>query len=907
MSKKKTLYIIDGHAHIYAAYFAPMGGAMNTPTGEPTKAVYIFTNILVKLMRDHNPDMVVVAMDAPGKSFRHEMYEDYKANRPPMPDDLPGQIARIDSIIEAMNIPVVRQEGFEADDIIGTLTKRGRESGFEVVICSKDKDLEQLIGDDVCMLDLQKDKKTDPQSLLEDKGLKPEQVIDLLALTGDTSDNIPGVPKVGPKTAVKWLQQYGSLDGIIEHQDEIKGKVGENLRDSMDTLALSRKLVTIDCEMDLKFDFDDAEVKEFDNDSLSKIFSELAFKKLLKQLELDGVEVEEDVPDGADYYTPPKIDKPDYQLIDDMDKFDAFLKELKKQKVFAIDTETTGLNPVACELVGLSISWQEGTGYYLPVKGPFMIPPLDWEDIRPELAPILEDEKVGKVGQNIKYDMVVLRKAGVSLRGVIFDTMLASYVQYNNRSYHNMDSMAKDYLDHDTIKISEVIGKGKNQITFDMVDLEMASEYAAEDADITWRLYKYLDSRLIDKGLRDLFENVEMLLVDVLAEMEYNGMALDVPCLKRLSNEIAERMDELSKEILSAAGCSFNIDSPKQLGDILFEKLGLPAQKKTKSGYSTDQDVLEKLSELHPVPKMVLEYRHLGKLRSTYVDKLPVMICSSTSRVHGSFNQTGTATGRLSSSDPNLQNIPIRSELGRQIRKAFVPQKEGWVLLAADYSQVELRMLAHLSDDPGLKEAFASGQDIHSFVAGQVFGVDPEHVTSDQRAKAKAVNFGIVYGQSAYGLSQSIDIPVAEAARFIDDYFKRYPKISAYMDSVKQDALDSGYVSTILGRRRAIMNITGANPNQRKAAERMAVNTVVQGSAADLMKLAMIDLHQTIKNDKLEMKMILQVHDELVFEMPAEKAEEYGKLISEKMTGAMDLSVPLVAEASYGTSWYECK
>ena len=903
---KKTLYIIDGHAHIYAAYFAPMGGAMVTPSGEPTKAVYIFTNILVKLMREHNPDMVVVAMDAPGKSFRHDLYEDYKANRPPMPDDLPGQIARIDSIIEAMNIPIVREQGFEADDIIGTLTKRGKESGFDVVICSKDKDLEQLIGDGVCMLDLQKDKKTDVDSLMESKGLTPEQVIDALALTGDTSDNVPGVPKVGPKTAVKWLQQYGSLDGIIEHQYEIKGKVGENLRESLETLELSRKLVTIDCDMELKFDFADAEVKEFDNESLTKIFNELAFKKLMKQLELGGAAAEP-LPEEGDYYTPPKIEKADYQLIDDMDKFDAFLKELKKQKIFAIDTETTGLNPVASELVGISISWKEGTGYYLPVKGPFMIPPLDWEEIRPLLIPILEDETIGKVGQNIKYDIVVFRKAGVRLCGVVFDTMLASYVQYNNRSHHNMDSMANDYLDHETIKISEIIGKGKNQITFDMVDLEMACEYAAEDADITWRLYKYLDSRLVDKTLRGLFENVEMPMVDVLAEMEYNGMALDVPCLKRLSNEIAERMDELSKEIFSAAGCSFNIDSPKQLADILFEKLALPSQKKTKSGFSTDQDVLEKLSDMHPVPKMVLEYRHLGKLRSTYVDKLPVMICSSTNRVHGSFNQTGTATGRLSSSDPNLQNIPIRSELGREIRKAFVPETEGWVLLGADYSQVELRMLAHLSDDPGLKEAFTSGQDIHSFVAGQVFGVDPEDVTSDQRARAKAVNFGIVYGQSAYGLSQTIDIPVPEAARFIDDYFKRYPKIGAYMDSVKQDAMESGYVSTILGRRRAIMNMAGANQNQVKAAERMAVNTVVQGSAADLMKMAMIDLYNTIRDENLEMKMILQVHDELVFEMPAEKAEEYGKLISEKMTGAMELSVPLVAEASYGTSWYECK
>ncbi len=910
MSRK--LFIIDGHAHIYAAYFAPLGSNLRSPAGEPTKAVYIFTTILLKLLREHKPDMVVVAMDSPGKSFRHDLYSDYKATRPPMPEDLPGQIKRIDEIIAALNIPVLRVPGFEADDIIGTLARQGQQSGCEVVICSKDKDLEQLIADSVIMCDLQKGTFTDLKVLQENKGITPQQVIDLLALMGDTSDNVPGVPKVGPKTAVKWIQEYGSLDNLLAHKDQIGGKVGENLRASSEILALSRQLVTIDCNVPLAFDLERASLRPADDNKLAEIFSELGFNKLLAQLPQGAIDAAGPGPilsqaDQSGFYQPVKIDKPDYVLIDDKAKFQSFLSELKKQKIFALDTETTGINPVACELVGLSFAWQEGQGYYLPVKGPLMFCTLDWQEIKPQLGPILEDASIAKVGQNIKYDMVVLRRAGVQVKGVVFDTMLASYVLYNNRAHHDMDSMALDYLGHKTIKISELIGKGKNQLTFDMVDLEAAAEYAAEDADITWQLYKYLDSRLIDKGLRELFLAVEMPLVEVLATMEYNGAALDVSWLKHLANEMAQRSDELSQEIHKLAGCSFNIDSPKQLADILFARLGLPGQKKTTTGYSTDQDVLEKLADKHPIVNLIMEYRHLGKLRSTYAEKLPTMICSSTHRVHCSFNQTGTATGRLSSSDPNLQNIPIRSELGRQIRKAFVPQGQGMVLLAADYSQVELRMLAHLSGDPGLKQAFASGQDIHRFVASQVFGVAPEQVTSDQRAKAKAVNFGIVYGQSAYGLSQGLNIPVGEAARFIDDYFCRYPQIQAYMDSVRQQAADEGFVSTILGRRRAIMNMTGAGVNLQKAAERMAVNTVVQGSAADLMKLAMIEIARVIREDKLDMIMILQVHDELVFELPGEKAQQYAQLIKEKMEKAMPLSVPLIADVNIGQNWLECK
>ncbi len=901
----RNLYIIDGHAHIYAAYYAPITSNLVAPDGEPTRATYIFTAMLMKLLKQRQPDMLAVTMDSKGKSFRHDMYADYKANRSAMPEDMPVQIERIQEILDAMNIPVIRKNRFEADDLIGTIARLANQKKWQVYICSKDKDLEQLITENVVMYDMKNDVETDVNGLMEKKGIAPNQVIDALALEGDTSDNVPGVPDVGPKTALQWIQKYGGLDNLIKSAGDIKGKRGANLRAGLQQLELSRKLVTIDCNVDVDVDFKAMEVADCNKSKLAEIYQRLGFHKLLNQLGVDNAPAALD--SGGANYVAPRVDKTEYSLVDTPAAFTEFMQMLGKQKYFAVDTETTGLNPIDADMVGVSFSWKAGEGYYLPVKAPLGDPCLDLEDIRPQLQKILGDDKIKKVGQNIKYDISVFRKAKITLKGVAFDTMLASYVLNNDRGRHDMDSMARDYLGHETIKISELIGKGKKQITFDLVDTKIAADYAAEDADVTWRLKEYLDINLTDPELRKLLEEVELPLIDVLAEMEFNGVALDVPWLKKLSGKMSDRLDELTRDIYKEAGCSFNIDSPKQLGQILFEKLSLPKGKKTKTGYSTDQSVLESLQWQHKVPAMILEYRRLAKLKNTYADKLPTMICPETRRIHGSFNQTGAVTGRLSSSDPNLQNIPIRSELGRQIRKAFVPQVKGDLLMAADYSQIELRLLAHFSQDPGLLEAFNSNVDIHQFVASQVFGVNPTDVEPEQRSKAKAVNFGIIYGQSAFGLSQGLGIPVPEASKFIENYFRRYPSIRSYMDSIIAGAQSAGRVTTILGRKRNIIDINSPNVNRRKMAERMAVNTVIQGSAADLIKVAMINIHHRIDNEKLQMKMILQVHDELVFELPEKLAEQYSRIITDEMTTALKLDVPIIADVAWGKNWLECK
>ncbi|MCK4628348.1 MAG: DNA polymerase I, partial [Sedimentisphaerales bacterium] len=589
------------------------------------------------------------------------------------------------------------------------------------------------------------------------------------------------------------------------------------------------------------------------------------------------------------------------------DAFDDFYRKLCKQKVFALDTETTGINPVAAQLVGLSFSWQAGQGYYLPIRVPLGQKHLDWEKVLQKLTQILTNPEVKKIGQNIKYDWIILRRAGVELAGVDFDTMVASYILDSTRTSHSMDSLAMDYLGHETVKLSSLIGKGKKQITFDLVDTQQAVDYAAEDADITWRLYQHFNNQLTDKELRALFRDVEMPIVEVLAEMEYQGVSLDVPWLKKLSTQISGRIDELTEQIQQKAECEFNLDSPKQLSEVLFVRLGLTPVKKTKTGSSTDQEVLETLRWQHPIASLMLEYRQLSKLKNTYVDKLPSMICADTRRIHASFNQTVTATGRLSSSNPNLQNIPIRTRLGQEIRRAFVPQVTDGAILAADYSQIELRLLAHFSRDEALKEAFEKGEDVHRFVAAQVYNIALDMVTKEQRSKAKAVNFGIIYGQTAYGLSRGIGMPVDEAQRFIDDYFGRYPQIRAFMDNVITNAKKEGYVKTILGRRRAIPELTGANNNRQRLGERMAVNTVVQGSAADMIKIAMINIYKLIRQEYTDLKMLLQVHDELVFEMPKEKVEEYGGMIKEEMESAIKLEVPIIVEVGWGANWLECK
>jgi DNA polymerase-1 len=905
----KTLYIIDGHAHIYAAYWAPMR-PLTSPAGEPTKATYIFTTIVLGLIRNKKPDMLVVAMDSKVPSFRTEIYAEYKAHRPPMPDDMPQQIDLIEQILDAMKIPVLRLDGFEADDIIGTLAKKASKKGVDTFICSKDKDMLQLIDKHTFTYDIKKDRRTDLETMSAEMGLSPRQFIDVLALQGDTSDNVPGVLDVGPKTALGWIQQYGSLEKLYDHADEIKGKRGENLRNSKEQALLSRELVTINCDTPVDIDYDNFAVKEPDTAKLAEIFTELGFSRLLKQLELKPSAApkpqapETPAPEETGELASLKSTKHDYQLIDTTAKFEKFLTQLKKQKIFAIDTETTALDPMRADLVGISFSWKARKAYYLPVRAPLGQKHLKPDAVGKKLAPILGDEKIKKIGQNIKYDMLILRNAKMPIKGVYFDTMVASYCLDPLRSSNSMDSLAADFLNYECIPISSLIGKGKDQLAFDMVDAGPACEYSAEDADITFQLYEYFQSRL-DKqpSIKKLFEQLEMPLVPVLAEMEYNGVSLDTKLLKQMSSQIAEQVNSLKDQIYEHSGSVFNIDSPKQLAEVLFDKLGLESLRIGKAGRSTSASVLEQLADQHPVIELVLEYRQLAKLQNTYVDKLGQLINPRTDRVHASFNQTITATGRLSSSDPNLQNIPIRTELGKKIRAAFIPESKNDCILSADYSQIELRLLAHFSKDKALTEAFTANRDIHAFVASQIYNVPIDKVTSEMRSSCKAVNFGIIYGQGAFGLSRTTGMSITEAGNFIDDYFKRYGSIRKFMDSCIAQAKKTGYAETILNRRRKIPNLNSKNANKRNQAARMAVNTVIQGSAADLIKAAMISIHEKIQSENLPVKMILQIHDELVFELPEKQAEKHAKWISEEMTGAIKLDVPLKVDITYGPTW----
>jgi DNA polymerase-1 len=897
----KNLYIIDGHGHIYAGYYAPMR-PLNSPSGEPTKATYIFTMAVLGLIERKKPDMLVVAMDSKGPTFRHEMYADYKAHRPPMPDDLPAQIARIEQIMEAMNIPVVRVNGYEADDIMGTLAAKASQEGIDTYICSKDKDMLQLLGEHTFVYDMKNDAITDVAAMKAEMSLRPEQFIDVLALQGDTVDNIPGVSDVGPKTAVQWIQQYGSIENLYRHADEIKGKRGDNLRQSKDRVAMSRRLVVIDRDMPLDADFESFKVRQPDKDKLGELFAELGFTRLITQLGLTTVEPNETVVSLR------AIGEKKYVLVDSQKAFDTFFAALTKQKIFAVDTETTNIDPMRADLVGMSFCWQSPHAYYLPVKTPLGQKHLDIGMVRDKIGPILADEKVRKVGQNIKYDLLVLGNAKMPLNGIWFDTMVASYCLGADRMSHSMDAMARDYLGYETIPIHALIGKGRNQLTFDMVDTQAACDYAAEDADITWRLYEYLSAQLDGQpAIKKLFETVEMPLVSVLAEMERNGVSLDVRLLREMSITITADIETLTEQIHEMAGVVFNIDSTKQLSEVLFDRLGLTSLKMGKTTRSTDASVLEQIRSQHDIVPLLLQYRQLVKLKNTYVDKLGTLINPRTNCVHASFNQTITATGRLSSSDPNLQNIPIRTELGRKIRSAFVPASKDDCILSADYSQIELRLLAHFSGDKALKEAFTADRDIHAFVASEVFGVDISEVTGQMRARAKAVNFGIIYGQGAHGLSQTIGISQAEAKRFIEDYYARYAAIRKFMDDTIERAKKCGYAETMAGRRRTIMGLSSRNFNKRSQAERLAVNTVIQGSAADQIKIAMINIQRKIDTENLPVKMILQIHDELVFELPKKEAAGHAEWISKAMKTAVKLDVPMKVDVSIGPTWLSDK
>ncbi len=911
----KTLYIIDGHAHIYASYFAPMRQQLTSPSGEPTKATFIFTTAIIGLIQRQNPDMLVVTMDSKGPTFRHHIYTDYKAQRPPMPEDMPKQIEAIERILDAMNIPVLRVGGYEADDIIGTLSRKASADGYECLICSNDKDILQLIDERVSRFNIKTYAKFDIEKMRQEMGIEPEQFVDCLTLQGDTSDNIPGIPDVGPKTALAWIKQYGSIEELYKHIDEIKGKRGENLRTFSDRLKLGKELVTIDCDVPLDIDYERMVVKAFNEPALSRIFTELGFTRLLTQLGLGSsttVVANESgaqaaLPDMSEPISLSKVEH-DYHLIDTQEKFDAFLSELKGQSLFAVDTETTSINAMRADLVGMSFSWQARKSYYLPIRGPLGSQHLDINVVRKELGPILANEKVKKVGQNIKYDLLVLINAGLPVQGVCFDTMVASYCLDPERRGHSLDRMALDFLNYECMPISALIGKGKNQLTFDMVDTQAACEYAAEDADITFQLYNYLKTRLDNEpSLKKLFEELEMPLLTVLAEIEHNGVSLDTKVLREMSGRISEELKSITDRIYSESGTVFNIDSPKQLGEILFDKLGLTAIRMGKTGRSTDAAVLEQLADEHPIAELILQYRTLSKLQNTYVDKLGSLINPRTNRVHASFNQTVTATGRLSSSDPNLQNIPIRTEIGRKIRSAFVPEKKTDCILSADYSQIELRLLAHFSKDPALMKAFAEDRDIHAFVASQIFNVPLEEVTGEMRSRCKAVNFGIIYGQGAFGLSRTIGISHAEAKKFIEDYYARYGSIRQFMDQCVELAQKTGYAETILHRRRKISDLRNRNAGKRAQAERLAVNTVIQGSAADLIKVAMINIQRRIETERLPLRQILQIHDELVFELPATEAEHHAEWIAREMAGAIEVDVPLKVDINFGPSWLSDK
>jgi len=919
----KTLYIIDGHALIYAAHYAPMKQQLTSPSGEPTKATYIFTTALVGLIEKQKPDMLCVALDCKAPTFRTAVFPEYKANRPAMPEELPAQVDRIREILDAMHIPVLCLDGYEADDIIGTLAKKAAADGLDVLICSKDKDILQLLNHNIRTYDIKTGKITDSETMKQEMGISPEQIVDCLALEGDAVDNVPGVPLIGEKTARELIRRYGDLDNLYTHADEITGKRGENLRNFKEQAYLSRGLVTLDSHVPMDFDYEALALKEPDKTRLMEIFRELGFNRLLIQL---GVKTEESASNDPPLASDPPAARSTpasalpqrepgrpgsagtiahtYTLIDTPEKFGTFLAELRKQRLISVDTETTSRNAMRAELVGISFCWESGKAFYLAIRGPLGAPHLDIATVRRELGPILADENVRKIGQNLKYDMLVLRNAKMPVRGIYFDTMVASYCLDPERMSHSLDNLALDFLAYRCIPIVDLIGKGKNQLTFDLVDLGVAAEYSAEDADITYQLYLCLRDRLEQEPqLHKLFHEVEMPLVEVLAEMEYNGVSIDTGLLRGMSGELDEALKRVAERIYEQAGAVFNVDSPKQLAEVLFDRLKLQAGRMGKSGRSTDAEVLDQLTDQHPIAGLVLEYRTLSKLKNTYVDALGSLIHPKTGRVHTSFNQTVTATGRLSSSNPNLQNIPIRTELGRKIRAAFVPENKDDCILSADYSQIELRLLAHFSKDETLRAAFAADQDIHRFVASQIYNVPLDQVTSEMRARCKTVNFGIIYGQGALGLARTIGMSPAEARQFIAEYFARYGSIRAFIDQCIARARRTGYAETILGRRRRISDIKAKNPGRRAQAERLAVNTVIQGSAADLIKVAMVTIHRRIESERLPVRMILQVHDELVFEVPTTEADKHAKWIAEEMVNAIRFDVPLKVDTKCGPSW----
>jgi DNA polymerase I len=912
-SDTSPLILIDGSSYLFRAYHVPYLQALSTQDGHPTGAITGVLNMIKSLKKDYPNGNIVAIFDAKGKTFRNEMYAEYKANRPPMPDDLRCQIAPLHEIIEAMGIPLLVIKGVEADDVIGTLAHQADKQGIETVISTGDKDMAQLVTPHVRLINTMTNVEQDEAGVLAKFGVRPDQIIDYLALMGDKVDNIPGVDKCGPKTAVKWLAEHGSLEQVIANADKVKGKIGEHLRNAIAHLPLSYQLATIKLDVDLPYRAEELAAKAANVEKLQSLYQRFELKRLLAELNAtDNSEATSKaaiINDHDDDEPLPEAVACEYEIIYTAADFSRWLTALENAELFAIDTETTSLDYMQAKLVGLSFCIEAGKAAYLPLAHDYLDAPqqleLTW--VLAQLKPLLESEKHLKVGQNLKYDAHILQNYEINLRGVTFDTMIESYCYNSVATRHNMDALADKYLGVKTVHFEDIAGKGKKQLTFNQIAIEQAGHYAAEDADITLRLHQTLFAKLNKiRTQLSVFADIEMPLMPVLMQMEHTGVLIDSDLLDQQSHALGMRLSELEIKAHNIAGQSFNLSSPKQLQQILFEELKIPVIKKTPKGApSTAEDVLQELALDYPLPKVILEHRTLSKLKSTYTDKLPLMVNSSTGRVHTSYHQAVTATGRLSSTDPNLQNIPIRSEEGRKIRQAFIAPPNHKIV-AIDYSQIELRIMAHLSNDVGLVTAFSEGKDIHQATAAEIFSVELADVTTDQRRSAKAINFGLIYGMSAFGLAKQLGIGRKQAQEYMDVYFKRYPSVLSYMEETRQLASEQGYVETLFGRRLYLPDINAKNQMRKKAAERAAINAPMQGTAADIIKKAMLVVAQWLAEHKeLNIKMTMQVHDELIFEIHQDILDEVVPKLVELMNNAVDLAVPLIAEYGIGDNWQE--
>ena len=887
---KDRIFVIDGSSYLYRAFHAMP--PLSTSSGKPTGAVKGVTNMLINLKKESEGSPIIVVFDAKGKTFRNDIYKEYKANRPPMPDELREQLEPVKSICRAIGFPLIEISGVEADDVIATIARMAKDVKYKCVISSLDKDLMQLVEDPhTTMMNTMKHIIFNEEKVFEKFGVKPNQVRDMLALTGDSSDNIPGVPKVGQKTAAKWLNEYGDLEGIKKNAESITGVVGENLRNSLNDLDRNVELVSLKEDVDLNLDFKDLLKLTPNDEELDKIFTELEFKAIDKSKEKEA----------------PKKDSKYETILSEKD-LKKWINKINKSKVFALDTETDSVNTVSANLIGISISVSENEGCYIPIGHSYDGCPdqLAMDHITKMLGPAIEQNQKKIVGQNLKFDIPILSRHGINITEFCADTMLMSYVLNSTATRHGMDRLADYYLNYTTTKYTDVTGTASKQISFSEVKLDVATDYASEDADITLRLYNVLAPMLKDKPTQEkLLHDIEYPLVHVLARVEQNGAKIDKNKLSKHSKELSKKIDELSSQAFKIAGEEFNLDSPKQLLEILYEKQGLPVLKKTPKGQpSTNEDTLQRLSEEYELPKIILQYRTLAKLKSTYTDSLINIENPKTERIHTSYQQAVTSTGRLSSTEPNLQNIPIKTAEGRRIREAFVPEK-GNVLISADYSQIELRIMAHLSKDKNLTHAFNNDIDVHSSTAAEVFGVSIDDVTQDQRRSAKAINFGLMYGMSAFGLTRQLGIPRGEAQEYLDTYFARYTGVRDYMDNIKAQAKEDKYVETIMGRRLYLNEINAANARLRQGAERAAINAPLQGSAADIIKKAMLDIDDLILNKMSDVKMIMQVHDELVFECSKNNADTVMDEMKKTMEQTVELNIPLIAEAAIGSNWNE--